>query len=369
MSTKENTNEDPKWALTTRYIVGVGLVLAGIALFFAIRSELSVVVLAALITYLVQPVVDGLRGRLGLSRGLAVLFTYLGVLFVIFLILALVIPAMVNTVQSFAAVDWTGAAENVKTWLENTLTDLQDIDFGIAALNDQVDSLVQPLLDTLAGAGPVEAPETTDASTIISSIGDALSASVDAIASVAGGLIAALVSFALMMIFSIYMSLESPKFRPGFIKTVPVRYRGEANELIDRLALIWRGYLHGELRLMFIIGSIVAVGNLLLGTPAALFLGIISGLMEVVPGIGPALALIPAVTVALVGGSSHLPVSNLMFALIVLIFYEGVQVFENNVILPRVMTRCKSLLPVCSGTVGPLSWIAKWNFLMRHGDW
>jgi predicted PurR-regulated permease PerM len=343
MSTKENTTRDPTWALATRYIVGVGLVLAGIALFFAIKSELSIVILAALVAYVVQPIVDGLRGRLGLSRGLAVLITYLGVLFVIFLILVLVIPAMVNTVESFADVDWSGATDDVKTWLENVLTDLENTDFGITAVNDQVDSMVQPLLDALESAGTVAAPEPTDASSVISSIGDALSASVSAIAGVAGGLISALVSFALMMVFAVYMSMETPKFRPGFIKIVPARYRGEANELIDRLTSTWRGYLHGELRLMLIMGSIVAVGNVLLGTPAPLFLGIISGLMEVVPGLGPALALIPAVTVALIGGSSHLPVSNLVFALIVLIFYEGLQVFENNFIMPRVMGRSVNL--------------------------
>jgi len=170
-----------------------------------------------------------------------------------------------------------------------------------------------------------------------------LSVSVGAIIGVAGGLVAALVSFFMMMVFSIYMSLETPKFHPGLIRIVPSRYRDEAAELIDRLNQIWRGYLRGELNLMLIMGGIVAVGNVLLGTPAALLLGIISGLMEVVPGIGPALALIPAVTVALIGGSSHLPVSNLVFAVIVTIFYEGLQVFENNFILPRVVGRAVNL--------------------------
>lgn len=88
------------------------------------------------------------------------------------------------------------------------------------------------------------------------------------------------------------------------------------------------------------------MGNLLLGNSGALFLGIISGLMEVVPGIGPAIALIPGVTVALIGGSSHLPVDNLVFALIIFAFYELVQVFENNVILPRVMGRAVALNPL-----------------------
>jgi predicted PurR-regulated permease PerM len=217
---------------------------------------------------------------------------------------------------------------------------------GIAGLNRQVDRLFQPLLDALQGAGTVETPEPADTSRILTTIGDALSISVSAIAGIAGGVVSVVLSFAMMMVFSIYISLASPRFQPGLIKLVPPRYREEANELINRLLGIWRGYLHGELRLMVIIGGIVAVGNVLLGTPAPLFLGIISGLMEVVPGIGPALALIPGVAAALIGGSSTLSVSNLVFALIVVIFYEGVQLFENNFITPRVIGKSVNLDPL-----------------------
>jgi predicted PurR-regulated permease PerM len=346
IDTQANASHDPKWAPATRYIVGIGLVLAVIALFSAISGALTVVIAAALIAFLVQPSVNGLRRRFRLPRGLAVGITYLGVLLVIILILVLVIPAIVNTLQSFARLDWGGTVAEAKAWLENVLTDLVNADLGIAGLNRQVDRLFQPLLDALQGAGTVETPEPADTSRILSTIGDALSISVSAIAGIAGGVVSVVLSFAMMMVFSIYISLASPRFQPGLIKLVPPRYREEANELINRLLGIWRGYLHGELRLMVIIGGIVAVGNVLLGTPAPLFLGIISGLMEVVPGIGPALALIPGVAAALIGGSSTLSVSNLVFALIVVIFYEGVQLFENNFITPRVIGKSVNLDPL-----------------------
>lgn len=346
IGTKVITNEDTKWAPATRYIVGIGLVITMIALFFAISGALTVVIAAALIAFLVQPAVDGLRRRFGLSRGAAVGITYVGVLLVIILVLALVIPATVNALQGFSRLDWGGTVADAKTWLENVLTDLLEVDLGIAGLNRQVDRLLQPLLDALQGAGAVETPQPADTSQILSTIGDALSMSVSAIAGIAGGVISIVLSLAMMMVFSIYISLATPRFQPALIKIVPPRYRGEANELLDRLLGVWRGYLHGELILMVIIGTIVAVGNVLLGTPAPLFLGIISGLMEVVPGIGPALALIPGVAAALIGGSSHLGVSNLVFAVIVVIFYEGVQVFENNFITPRVIGKSVNLDPL-----------------------
>jgi predicted PurR-regulated permease PerM len=346
IDTQANANHDPKWAPATRYIVGIGLVLAGIALFFAISGALTMVIAAALVAFLVQPIVDRLHKRFRLPRGLAVLITYVGVLLIIVLILVLVVPAIVNALQGFAGLDWGGAADDAKAWLENVLTDLKNIDLGIAALNRQVDGLAQPLLDALRGAGPVEVPQPMGTSDALSTIGGVLNTGVSAIIGVAGGLVAALVSFLMMMVFSIYISLETPNLRPGLIKIVPPRYRDEANQLLDGLNQIWRGYLRGELNLMLIIGGVVAVGNVLLGTPAPLFLGIISGLMEVVPGIGPAIALIPGVVAALIGGSSHLPVGNLAFAVIVVIFYEGVQVFENNFITPRVIGYSVNLNPL-----------------------
>jgi hypothetical protein len=56
-----------------------------------------------------------------------------------------------------------------------------------------------------------------------------------------------------------------------------------------------------------------------------------------VPNLGPLLATIPAVLIALLQGSSYLPISNSWFAVIVLVFYVIVQNLENAFIVPRVL--------------------------------
>lgn len=58
---------------------------------------------------------------------------------------------------------------------------------------------------------------------------------------------------------------------------------------------------------MVIMGVLTYLLNLVLGTPYALFLGFLSGLLEIIPNLGPALAAIPAVLLALIFGSSYLP--------------------------------------------------------------
>lgn len=97
---------------------------------------------------------------------------------------------------------------------------------------------------------------------------------------------------------------------------------------------------------MFIIGLITWMGGTALGLPGAFALAIIAGAMEIIPGLGPFLAAVPAVMVALIQGSNHLDVSHFIFALIVAGFYWGVQQIENNIIVPRVLGEAVELHPL-----------------------
>jgi predicted PurR-regulated permease PerM len=69
-------------------------------------------------------------------------------------------------------------------------------------------------------------------------------------------------------------------------------------------------------------------------------------LLEVIPSLGPILATIPAVFLALVFGSAHLPVENWVFALIVIAFYVLVQVIENQLLVPYILGDAVDLPPL-----------------------
>jgi predicted PurR-regulated permease PerM len=127
---------------------------------------------------------------------------------------------------------------------------------------------------------------------------------------------------------------------------VPEQYREEYTQLGNLVLSVWAAFFRGQLILALIIGVIVGAGNAALGVPAALLLGILAGLLEALPNIGPILAAIPAVLLALLQGSSVLSVSNLVFALIVTLFYFVVQQLENNIIVPRLIGQAVDLPPV-----------------------
>jgi predicted PurR-regulated permease PerM len=80
--------------------------------------------------------------------------------------------------------------------------------------------------------------------------------------------------------------------------------------------------------------------------PGALYLGIIAGLLEIIPTLGPIIATVPAVIVALIQGSVYLPISHLAFAGLIILFYILVQQVENNLIVPRVLGAALELPPL-----------------------
>ncbi len=126
----------------------------------------------------------------------------------------------------------------------------------------------------------------------------------------------------------------------------PDAYRAEYIYLGRQIRRVWAAYFRGQLILSLLIGLIIGMGTALLGLPGALLLGILAGLLEVLPNIGPVLAAIPAILLALLQGSSVLSVSNLVFAVVVIVFYSVVQQLENNIIVPRLIGQAVDLPPI-----------------------
>jgi predicted PurR-regulated permease PerM len=120
---------------------------------------------------------------------------------------------------------------------------------------------------------------------------------------------------------SIYISLDAHTYRGTLLQALPAAYKSEISTLLARTERTWEAFFQGELILMLMIGLITTIGMTALGMPGALYLGIIAGLLEIIPTIGPIIAAVPAAIVALVQGSAYLTISNLAFAGLVILFY------------------------------------------------
>jgi len=84
----------------------------------------------------------------------------------------------------------------------------------------------------------------------------------------------------------------------------PTSYQSELGELLRRVGYIWRGFFRGQILLGIIVGVVTGFVLWLAGMPGAFVLGIIAGVFEIIPNLGPLLAMIPAVLVALIQGTA-----------------------------------------------------------------
>lgn len=331
-----------RWQEPTKYVVGVLLFLAVLALLYLSRSVIPVIILAALLALVVHPVISFFEKRLKLSRGLSIAATYLLVVALLILIPLVILPGIIEAVNALANVNFQALAETAV----QALADLADRVSQIPGLNPLLSPTLHALIVSLQGVSSVQPVQPIPYEAALGGTIERLGQMLGVATRVLGPVVSAVVSIVFMLLISFYLSLSGDKLLSGYRKLLPPAYRAEITGLLDRIEGVWTGFLRGQFTLMVIVGALVWLGNTILGNSFALLLGIISGLLEVIPNLGPALALIPGVGLALLFGSSHLPVSNLVFALIVLAFYLLVQVAENQLIVPHVLGSAVELPPL-----------------------
>jgi len=97
-------------------------------------------------------------------------------------------------------------------------------------------------------------------------------------------------------------------------------------------------WLRGQLLLMLIMGIIASIAFLLIGIEFAVPLGILVGVLDIIPVVGPLIAFIPVVLIAAVSSPAK--------ALIVAVFFILLQQFESNFLVPKVMSKSVGLDPI-----------------------
>jgi predicted PurR-regulated permease PerM len=231
-------------------------------------------------------------------------------------------------------------------WLRDTLLTLKDVSFALGPINFDLQPVIDPVLQMLQTTEKQFTPTLPSFATLIDSLQSAATVTVGVATNVAGTVFSGVFTAVVLIFSSIYISTDAHNFASRLVAISPPAYREEIAILLRRLAAIWRAYFRGQLNLMVIIGTVTWLGNTALGMPGAFALGVIAGVMEIIPSLGPFLAAIPAVIVALIQGSSALDVSNWVFALIIIGFYILVQQFENTFVVPRILGEAVDLHPL-----------------------
>jgi predicted PurR-regulated permease PerM len=321
------------WSESTKRWVVIGLVVASSVLLYRVRSLLPPVILAALLAYLLNPAV-GRLSRLRMSRTGATLITYLVVLLVVGLAVSILVPMIVQQVSSIN-LDLQQIYESVLRIMAAYQT-ITIFDYSIE-LSDLFEQLQDSLIQLITGFASRSAEEI---------LGIAFG--------LASGFASTFVWLIFIMVVSFWLLRDAEQITRAIDGLIPPAYREDIDALRGKVGVLWDSFFRGLLLLSVTVGLMTGALTWLVGVKNALLLGILAGLLEVVPTIGPLIALIPAVAVAYFQGSAHLPIANGWFALLVIGLYALIQQVENIFLAPRILGGSVKIHPlvVLVGAIG-----------------
>jgi len=349
-----------RWDRATKRTVIVMLIIVGSVLLWLIRPVLPILIFAVIIAYLLSPIVD-LFDRLRIPRSLSTILLFMLLLLGVILLPVLLIPVLLNQLSSLANYNPQQITRDVIVWLGNTLDNLPDvITFPMLGVEFPIGNSMQELQENFQQylVIPTLAELLNYMQQVIGTTTTVVSSTAVIGISVVGGIVQFLFTFLVIFFISLYLTKDAPRIRTYVQGLFPPSYQPEFGELLRRISRIWQAFFRGQILLCLIIGFATWISLELAGMPGALILGAVAGALEIVPNLGPTLAMIPAVIVALIQGSDTLGplgIDNASFALITVGIYFLIQQLENNIIVPRVIGESVNLHPViviCGVVVG-----------------
>lgn len=168
-----------------------------------------------------------------------------------------------------------------------------------------------------------------------------------------------LLSILFIFVVSLYLTKDAPRIREFVVGNFPSRYQSEWVSLIRCIGNLWHAFFWGQVILSLTVGILAYIILSILGVQGALILSLIAGALEIIPNLGPIIAVVPAVLVGLTTGSTTFPEMNhVVFGVVIIGAYFVMQQLENNTIVPRLIGRFVNIHPIlviCGVTVGYLS--------------
>jgi predicted PurR-regulated permease PerM len=283
------------WRSATAVAVGIVLAVGLLALIHLLARPLALLILAIAIASAVAPLVSSLGNRI--PRALAAILVYLVGLALLVGAFSIIIPPLVGQAREIGerAPDLIEQAQSIFDWDRLSFLPLDAILPQLGALSSTIISL------------PI-------------------------------GLASSLLEILLVVFISLYLVIEAPNLERFVLSLVPAEREERLRSLLHEMTTAMGGYIRGVLMSAVLVGFFTYLGLLIIGVDFPLVLGLLAGLFEVIPYLGPILAAIPIVIIALLESTTQ--------AIIVVIFIVILQQVESYVIVPNVMRSQTKVSPL-----------------------
>ncbi len=303
------------WEQPLRYLIISFVFLATVWLIATLQPLISSLVVAALLAYILHPLVNVIISHTRFSHTAAVNIVYMLFLLLLGAVPAMLVPVILEQTKGLSP-DFEYMAGQLQLFTERPLI--------IGPLTLSLETIVADLSTSIART-----------------FGDIATNFAYVLAGISTNFLWILV----IMVLVYYLLKDSRRLTDWLTGFFSSRYQHHAQQLLAEIDSIWGSFLRGQLLLMLFVGVLSWLGASIVGMPGAFVIGLIAGILDIIPSLGPTLAAVIAALVALFEGSSWLPVSNIFFALIVLGIFLLIQQIENIWLRPAVMGRRLKLHP------------------------
>jgi len=305
-------------------VVGLAALVAVVGtVAWVVRVIWPPLILASAMVFLLNPVVTALHRR-RVPRAAGAALAYLAVLGAVTLAGVLIYPLARDQGRELAD-EWPEIRARAERWIDDRAEDSQGTfwEFSREELEDAISADDVPLSEQLARARDLGIQ-----------------------------VFHVLLILVLAPFIAFYLLVDLPRVRAVMESLVPAGARAEVLHLCRRLNRAVGGFFRGQLAVAAIVGVLCSIGLAIIGLRFWFLVGMIAGLFNIVPLIGPWIGGIPGLVIAFTTGSP-------LQALGVVIVMAGVQQIDNHFITPQVMQRAVQLHPaavilalLAGGTLG-----------------
>ncbi len=296
-----------QWDTPVRYIILIFLLILVVAALWYVREIFQPLITAALIAYFLSPAINFFVVRFRLRKKTAANLVYFLSLALFIGLLVSAVPLLYDELQSVTS-DLTLALSELETSLQTPIV-IGNLPFQFGALIPAI----RQTLSTMAIPNPQSALyflQTTSRNFLWMLV---------------------------IVVTAYYLMTDWEKFRAKMFSLAPQGEQADLEHLYRDIRAVWMGYLRGQIRLIFILALLYSIAWFAIGLPGALALGMLAGLLNLLPEIGPFAVAALATIIAFIEGSTYIPVSNFWFAVITLGLYLLLNNFKTIWLQPRIL--------------------------------
>ncbi|EMZ6989571.1 AI-2E family transporter [Listeria monocytogenes] len=279
-----------------------------------LKTVAAPIILAGISYYLFNPIIDWLEKHKW-KRGWAIALLYLVIIGLLILLFSFVIPAVkdqiVSLFKSFPGY-WDQIIQKFDEFSRSSLFD---------QIKDKLNTNMSDIMKTLSTKG------TSVINSAISSIG-----------SIVGTVTEVVLAIVTTPLVLFYLLKDGKKLPDFLLKMLPVNGRAHTRQVLGEANHQISSYIRGQIIVSLCIGILLFIGYLIIGLPYALTLAIIAACTSIVPYLGPAIAITPAIIIAIV--------TSPWLLIKLIIVWCVVQLLEGKFISPQVMGKTLKVHPI-----------------------